>query len=119
MAVGTGAFSFAHVKYGVNKCLETLLRAHGVAAEREVFSHPGKKEKIHTYEDIKAALNKLLNQTTLYVRTQRFHLTASNNLPHNCLTETSGASKAFSTHFTAAPNRSDMAHPGQLLTHTS
>lgn len=40
VTVGTGAFSFAHIKYGVDKCVETLLRGHGVAAERQVLCHP-------------------------------------------------------------------------------
>ena len=51
MAVGAGAFSFAHIKYGMDKSLETLMRSHAVTAEREVFCHPdrGEGKKIKFY----------------------------------------------------------------------
>lgn len=45
MAIWTGAFSFAHIKYRINKCLETLLCGHGVTAEWEVFCHSGKEKE--------------------------------------------------------------------------
>lgn len=49
VAVRTRALSFAHVKYGLNKGVETLLRAGGVAAERQVLCHPDKGTEIHTH----------------------------------------------------------------------
>lgn len=45
MAVGAGAFSFAHIKYSMNKCLETLLWGHGATAEWQVFRHSGKEKQ--------------------------------------------------------------------------
>lgn len=45
VAVGAGTFAFAHIKYGVNKCLEALLWGHGVAAEWQVVCHSGGGKK--------------------------------------------------------------------------
>lgn len=45
VAVGAGTFAFAHIKYGVNKCLEALLWGHGVAAEWQVVRHSGGGKK--------------------------------------------------------------------------
>lgn len=39
MTVGTGAFSFANIKYSMDKSLETLLWGHGVTAKGKVFGH--------------------------------------------------------------------------------
>lgn len=39
MTVGTGAFSFANIKYSMDKSLETLLWGHGVTAKGKVFCH--------------------------------------------------------------------------------
>lgn len=52
VAVGAGTFAFAHIKYGVSKCLEALLWGHGVAAEWQVVRHSGggggkKKKESH------------------------------------------------------------------------
>lgn len=51
MAIWTGAFSFAHIKYSINKCLETLLCGHGVTAEWEVFRHSGKEKERSRYPE--------------------------------------------------------------------
>ena len=45
MAVRTGAFSFAYIKYSVDKRLETLLLTHGATAEWEVLRHSGREDK--------------------------------------------------------------------------
>lgn len=41
VAVGAGTFAFAHIKYGMNKCLEALLWGQGVASEWQVVCHSG------------------------------------------------------------------------------
>lgn len=52
VAVGARAFPFAHIKYSINKCLETLLWGHGVTAERQVFRHSGKERKKNIFRYI-------------------------------------------------------------------
>lgn len=45
MTVGAGAFSFANIKYSMDKSLETLLWGHGVTAKGKVFCHSVREGK--------------------------------------------------------------------------